>query len=153
MSMHRYFLEPRITWGPTQGRRSLQYVIRDKDQILTTGARGAKVVAWIREDAELANRILNLLNGTTVVVGETSERWQRTFDHANNLTAVARRERDEARDELAKLRASDAIGQFNTAAIGQAATYLKERDAAEAKLRQLRRDLTDLLYPVRPVRS
>lgn len=89
---------------------------------------------------EIAQRICDLLNdmnGASYWRKQNDEAWQSTLDHANSLTAVARRERDEARDELAKLRAytRDAVSQFNTDAINRAAGLITERDNLREQLR------------------
>lgn len=89
---------------------------------------------------EIAQRICDLLNdmnGASYWRKQNDKTWQSTLDHANSLTAVARRERDEARDELAKLRAytRDAVSQFNTDAINRAAGLITERDNLREQLR------------------
>lgn len=96
---------------------------------------------------EIAQRICDLLNdmnGASYWRKQNDETWQRTLDHANSLTVVARRERDEARDELAKLRATDAVSQFNTVAINRAVGLINERDRWKQQYERVVNDIVAL---------
>lgn len=61
MSMHRFFAEAIREHSPQPGKHRWHYRIRDKDQCRL--GFGAKTIATILDDAEMADRICDMLNG------------------------------------------------------------------------------------------